>query len=183
MGKPTEESNEVEPRREFEEVSTEDREKSVDMWEGKESEWGRPIRESLKDSEDLEDIQREMSDKSFDRESKDGKESAEDWEGEEKLREQKPDFGADELKQPKEEVYENADELTVSALEADEGSDLSEDQKSEKDFSEERVRDFMKKDKPIDQEKSAEEREESVDKEEKAYRSGSSKYRRGGRLL
>merc|ERR1712217_956971 len=171
--------------REFEEVSTEDREKSVDMWEGKESEWGRPIRESLKDSENLEDIEREMTDKSFDRESKDGKESAEDWEGEEKLREQKPDSGADELEQPKEkEVSENADELTVAALEADEGSELSEDQKSEKDFSkEERVRDFMKKDEPIDQEKSAEEREESVDKEEKAYRSGSSKYRRGSRLL
>merc|ERR1719219_3322551 len=126
-----------------------------------------------------------MSDKSFDREFKDEKESAEDWEGEEKLREQKPDSGADELQQPREkEVSENADELTVAALEVDEGSDLSEDQKSEKDSSkEERVRDFMKKDKPIDQEKSSEEREESVDKEEKAYRSGSSKYRRGGRLL
>merc|ERR1711879_259403 len=149
--KPTEESNEMNPRKEFEEESTEDREKSVDMWEGKESEWGRPIRESLKDSEDLEDIERGMSDKSFDRESKDGKESAEDWEGEEKLREQKPDSGADELQQPKgKEVSENADELTVAALEADEGSDLSQDQKSEKD-SKERVRDFMKKDKPIDQ--------------------------------
>merc|ERR1712217_589246 len=163
--------------REFEEVSTEDREKSVDMWEGESKRGQQLIRESLKDSENLEDIEREMSDRSFDRESKDGKESAEDWEREEKLREQKPDSGADELKQPKEkEVSENADELPVAALGADEGSELSEDQ-------EERVRDFMKKDKPIDQEKSAEEREESVDKEERAYRSGSSKYRRGSRLL
>merc|ERR1711879_872888 len=129
------------------EKSTEDREKSVDMGEDKEE----PIRESLEDSEDLEDREREMTDKSFDREFKDEEESAEDWEGEEKLRKQKPDSGADELQQPKEkEVSENADELTVAALEADEGSDLSQDQKSEKD-SKERVRDFMKKDKPIDQ--------------------------------
>merc|ERR1719219_2610545 len=134
-------------RKEFaEEESTEDREKSVDMGEGKEeSKWGqRPIRESLENSEDLEDREREMSDESFDRESKDEEKSGEDWEGEEKPRKQKPDSGADELEQPKEnEVSENA--LTVAVLEADEGSDLSKDQKSEKQFSrEERVHDLMK---------------------------------------
>merc|ERR1711879_443525 len=107
-----------------------------------------PIRESLKDTEQSEE--REMSDKSFDRESKDEEKSGEDWEGEEKPRKQKPDSGADELEQPKEnEVSENA--LTVAVLEADEGSDLSKDQKSEREFSgEEQVHDFMKKEKPTE---------------------------------
>merc|ERR1711879_971588 len=99
--------------------------------------------------------------------SKDEEKSGEDWEGEEKPRKQKPDSGADELEQPKEnEVSENA--LTVAVLEADEGSDLSKDQKSEKEFSrEERVHDLMKKEKPTEESNEMEPRREFDEEESK----------------